>query len=435
MKLWKKLKIPLTKKNKEFFLNEGSNRSVMLVSYGGSHMKIISCLSDILAEAGIKYAIIAPPGSQEYLKERHSEVYTFSKITDFPRIPREYSVLFAKMMEGTPEKLYRDSFYYLGNSLLDTAELIKSGEFFTYFPATPEQNLEDGPGLAEFMHQLFLSSRRQFLLPVNTMKSVLKKVSPGLVITTNSPRAERAVQIGAADYGIPCISLIDGYGTNEQYVLEHPGKILVPSSRARDNLIRAGVSRAKISVAGNPVLEGLLRKGPAKALACLDSMGINLKDWKKVFLFVQSPISFDPTTWAAVEQFIIRFAAERKDHLMIVKNHPGDAPPSRYISKNILLLEERIELPPFMILADCIIVSHSIAALEAAVLKRPVLVFSKGRESLLQGVGIEELVYLHDEAQIPELADRSILAGRGGRAILKRGFKSAFLSMVSDCLQ
>ncbi|MCK5686066.1 hypothetical protein KAJ27_18180, partial [bacterium] len=77
-------------KNPELNLNIHSKISVMLLAYGGSHQKIISSIAGILESAHINFIIVAPPGSQAFLRSRHKNVVTFSEICCFPEIPEEY---------------------------------------------------------------------------------------------------------------------------------------------------------------------------------------------------------------------------------------------------------------------------------------------------------------------------------------------------------
>ncbi len=405
----------------------------MLLAYGGSHQKIISSIAGILESAHINFIIVAPPGSQTFLRSRHKNVVTFSEICCFPEIPEEYRTLFSEMIEDSLQNndLYKDSYYYLGNSLIDTIKLIQSGKYAELFPGNKLSAVESD-NYSEMIRKLFIEHKRQFLLPVSTMEKIIKKIDPDLIITTNSPRAERASQIGAYNLRIPCITVIDGFGTTEQYRITDVDHILVPNSFASKKLEQKGVNSDIITVAGNPVLENILNIDKKNALLYLKERKVVVDKYQKIILYPKSLSYYDHKAWNVLDRFVDKMAELHSDYLFIVKNHPGDHCGKEFNNENIVQLEESVDILSFIQLSNLLLASHSLAAIEGAVIGKTSLIYQTRNNSPLKGLEIGTFVFADTEAQLYNLFEQSVMKFQAPVEIIKKDFRSSFLKIVQE---
>jgi len=429
----KKISKQFPKKNSKINIPTHSKISVLLIAYGGSHQKIISAIADMLNAVNISFIIIAPPGSQEILKSTYDNVITFSEICQFPMIPVEYSGLFSEMLDSSALNtyLYKDSYFYLGNSLLDTIELIERGEYGEFFPdfKLPPVNSKN---TFEIIRKLFFAQKRQFLLPLSTMGNIICKIDPDLVITTNSPRAERAAQISAYRLKVPCISVIDGFGTTEQYRINNVDNILVPNLIALENLVKRGCCKDKITITGNPVLEKIMDNDEKTAILYLKENNIEIDSFKKIILYPQSLSYFDFEAWKILNNVVEKMARLHEEYLFIVKIHPGDHCKAEFKSFNIIQLGEKVNINPFIHLSHLLLVSHSIAAIEGAVIGKPSLIFQTRETSPLQGLNIENFNFADTETQLCEFIQQPVTQYFVSEELLEKGFRENFLKIIQE---
>ena len=121
------------------------------------------------------------------------------------------------------------------------------------------QELLDSAGPQEAERQ-YQRDGRQAFLPLATLRRIVEKVAPSLVVATNSPRAERAAIMAAGSLGIPSICLVDLFCLDEVKWIGEPGyanKVCVLNASVKDFLLSAGRTDAEVVVTGNPAFDEL----------------------------------------------------------------------------------------------------------------------------------------------------------------------------------
>ena len=119
--------------------------------------------------------------------------------------------------------------------------------------------MEDRLG-AEAAKQQYREYARQSFLPLGVLHRVIVALQPALVVTTNSPRAERAAIEAATALGVPSVCLVDLLAIWERDTLarrDYASALCVLNEGVRDSLVRAGRPAAEVHVTGNPAFDGL----------------------------------------------------------------------------------------------------------------------------------------------------------------------------------
>ncbi len=113
---------------------------------------------------------------------------------------------------------------------------------------------------ADAAAQRYAQYGRQCFLPLGPLIRLLQKWAPTLVVTTNSPRAERAALQAARNLAIPNVCLVDLLAILERPLLaqaRYADALCVLSEGVRGSLIASGRVPSSVHVTGNPAFDGL----------------------------------------------------------------------------------------------------------------------------------------------------------------------------------
>lgn len=176
---------------------------------------------------------------------------------------------------------------------------------------------------------------RQAFLPHTVLKRALQRFTPELVVTTNSPRAERAAIEVARTEGVPAVCLVDLLGIWERDLLVQPDyadALCVLSEGVRRQLVEAGRSAGDIHVTGNPAFDGIADDSVLRAgAACRARSG-----WEglHVLLYASSPeprhipgivAAGDPSLPRRIETALVRAVESNPELALWVRRHPSEA--------------------------------------------------------------------------------------------------------------
>ncbi len=101
---------------------------------------------------------------------------------------------------------------------------------------------------------------RQAFLPVRVLERAIQRWQPACVLTTNSPRAERAALLAARRQGVPSLCLLDLFGMWERDWLvryDYADALCVLNPQVAASLVAAGRPEAHIHVTGNPAFDSI----------------------------------------------------------------------------------------------------------------------------------------------------------------------------------
>lgn len=349
-------------------------KKVFLVTYGGSHAKMIHAVATALQERpSVEPIVLALTTAKHYFeKNSYHRVLTyrdFSHLADASYV--EYGKILAEKYHTEGVGIdFQDSVAYLGINFRELVE--KFGEKAAYGKLA-----EDG---------------RHAFLPIAFMDRVLDEVKPDVVVSTNSPKSERAVVNAAKARGIPTVSIVDLFGDGDFYVPEG-NKICVLSNITKQFYLDAGVPEHMVKVTGNPMFDKLYqtRKSQANqtspdkgteqegpALLWCDQPGNWLKDRSKMHTYSEADT-------VRCLNSICNAALQAGFGSVYIRPHPSQDRSifSRFLTTTNdprIVDGSEVDLYELLYEVDAMATRTSTTALEALLLNTPVLLLSDPAE-------------------------------------------------------
>lgn len=375
-------------------------KKVLMICYGGGHVQIIKELyKKILDMEDVEVIILSLTASSKILRE---EKISFKTILDF------YN-------EDTDKGIYEFGKKFCIKNNVDTS--IGKEETYLYHGYALSELMEKYSKKA--VEEGFKKLGRKIFLPILFMKRILKQEKPDMVITTNSPRYERAALIAAKEMGIKNLSIEDLFGVKDEAVSTEMANyfdndiyeniygdyLCIISEESKKNLEKSKVK--KVFATGNPSFDKTLR-------LFLEQKNNQIeKDiHKKTICFLSQNYPYKFTLLNKLIEI-----SKRKEYKLIVKIHPNEKKEDYFNKLGNELSEISIEnsnLYKNILKSDIVITVDSTSALEAIILDKPVI----GKKNKFvpfkkMGIGleyenideIEELIdkVLYDKKIIEEL--------------------------------
>ena len=235
---------------------------------------------------------------------------------------------------------------------------------------------------------------RQAFLPVRVLERAIRRWQPVCVLTTNSPRAERAALLAARRLDVPSLCLLDLFGLWERDWLVRPDyadALCVLNQQVATDLVAGGRPSVQVHVTGNPAFDGI--RDPD-----LVARGQSLRrdaGWLglRVFLYASSPEPEavtgiagrgDPTWPRRVEARLIEAVRADPSLALWVRHHPSEAPAEDI--RTAAYPRMRVAdgpLIPYLHACDDVVITVSTAGVEAHLAGRKV---THVRGSILDGL-------------------------------------------------
>lgn len=212
------------------------SKKVLFVTYSNGHDTMILPLIPLLQKAGIETVTLALTSASTVFAAEGLPYKAFSNyVTSADEPALKIGEELVKAMHSTQSGIKREeSIAYLG---LNYTDLIK----------------QHGEAQAK---TLFEAKGRHAFLPLYFMERVIREEKPDLVVTTNSPKSERAAVAVAKKLGIPTLSMVDLFGIHHFHPLE-ADYITIINEKVKENMIDEGVDpKGKTFwITGNPAFD------------------------------------------------------------------------------------------------------------------------------------------------------------------------------------
>ena len=174
---------------------------------------------------------------------------------------------------------------------------------------------------------LFRKYGRKSYLPVQTFRNFLKDNKYDLIITTNSPRFELAIQKAAYQLSIKSLSVTDLFNDVHEYKYickrDYAGYLTVLSNNVKEFILEKGY-KGEIEVTGNPAFDKLLKEDNSNEVNKIRKLlKLNSKD--KLILWACPPSNVDNNCLDPREVFsyLNDFAEKNINYKFIIRQHPN----------------------------------------------------------------------------------------------------------------
>ncbi|WP_252179569.1 CDP-glycerol glycerophosphotransferase family protein [Endozoicomonas sp. 4G] len=368
-------------------------KNILFVSYGGGHVQgLLPVYEKLFLEKGFNCNFLALTTAYQQVKNKNLPCIGFKDLV----VENDYALEVGKKLIGVEHNhsmvSYEESIAYMGLSYCDLLEKV-------------------GKNKAK---ELYAKYGRQAFYPLNTLRKLLEKEAPDLVITTNSPRAERAAVDAAKDLGIPSLCLVDLFALQEISWIGQPGfanKVCVISEYIKEKMLAAGRKPGEIVVTGNPAFDELSKyQNPECVRLFREKKGWSLED--KIVLWASNvepemhPYTSqkgDALLPLKVEEMLKKMVDADPSIKLVIRPHPNDSRLPFTDSDRIELSSQKDDLNQLLTAVDCVVVLASTVGMQAALLRKPLVniklsIFSKNApyDEMRLSTGVDDLNDLNE---------------------------------------
>ena len=379
-------------------------KRIFMICYGGGHAEIIKEMyKNLIKISDVKITILALTTSKYKFEQ---EQISYKTIADYYDVEKEKHI------------------YELGKEFCISNSIDTSiGEDETYLYHGYALYELEKKFSREKIKEGFKKFGRAIFLPIQFMERVLKNENPNLVITTNSPRYEKAILIAARNLDINSLSIEDLFGVeykqltvdianffdDNNYNTIYGKYLCVLTNEARNNLNLKKID--KVFITGNPVFD--------KTVNYFNNMSRpKYKNTTKTLCFLTQNY---PEKLEILEKLIEIIS--KRDFYLIIKIHPNESK-EEYLkvlqnfakSENKVFIETE-NLYENILKSDIILTVDSTAALEAAILGKPII---GKRNNQIPFEKIKIGIEYDDVSQIDECIEK-LMKNEILREELKRG--------------
>lgn len=366
----------------------------LFVAYGGGHVKaLLPVALQAQAQGLARVVFLALTTAATLVREAGLPAYGFVDLlepSDTQALEQGERLIQALSVQAAQRE---ESIAYLG---LSYAEL----------------EADVGPEVATARYAQY---GRQSFLPVRVLERAIRRWQPACLLTTNSPRAERAALLAARRLGIPSLCLVDLFGVWERDWLvraDYADVLCVLNPQVSASLVAAGRPASHIHVTGNPAFDHI---HDSAVIAQGQALRVDV-GWfaQRVLLYASSPEPQevpgitgrgDPAWPRRIEAQLIETVQANPSLALWVRRHPSEvaADEIRSEAHPRIRVSEGL-LHPYLHACDEVVVTVSTVGVEANLAGRNV---TQVRGSILDSLSpYLAMGIAQRELQLAEIATR-----------------------------
>ena len=230
---------------------------------------------------------------------------------------------------------------------------------------------------------LYKKHGRQAFLPNLVMQLLFEKTSPDILISTSSPRAERAAFMVAKSLNIPSVCVVGPLATHELEWVSKPGfatNVCVPTEHVKKLILANGRDSSGLFVTGNPAFDQLydvqMEHDTEKYKQTMGWEDKRIILWASQLEPNKHPFTgelADPELPRKVDNALIELSGIYPDWQIIVRHHPSEETHELHYPPNIHVSKSSEDLNPLLLAADVIIVMTSTVGLQGALIGKPIV--------------------------------------------------------------
>jgi hypothetical protein len=338
-------------------------KNIFLICYGGGHINIIEPIVDELIK-NKNYNVKLLALTTAYIKVKNKYDKNILKSVS------DYLFLFDENIDSIFQnglKIFKDNY----NKSIGLSKL----EVLSYLGLSYSESIsKSGKNKA---YKAYKEIGRQSFLPINTIKKILEYENIDLVITTNSPRFEKASLLASKELDIKSIQIVDLFG--DDLIKQNATYIIVMNEMVKNKLIKKGFAESSIFALGQPAIEKSVHNIMKINKIDLYEKIINDIDLdkKNLIYFSQPAIKFDKNgnnlgyvPYDEVNPFIFKILDNLKyKYNIYFRLHPNEKFEDyvKYFEKypEIVYLNDKFNLSESIALSDFVVTPYSTVSIEA----------------------------------------------------------------------
>lgn len=384
-----------------------TERKVLAVCYGAGHVNmVLPVLRELRNRGGFAITVLGLTTAWPVLAEAGFEPLRMRDLVDSEQDS-------TALEQGV--KLAHD---------LPAGGPVPESESIAYLGISYQELVEDlGPERAA---AVFAEKGRAAFLPLRFARRIIQRLAPDVLLTTNSPRMERAFLQVAGEMSLPNVviwpSLADGeaewVGRSRSNAV-----ICIDNDWAAERLRSAGAADAMLQMTGGPQYEDLFEPDLAERAAAYRAeqdwgdrfvlMWVSQLHWKTHPLTGEAA---DPDLPGKIERRLIEETGRRADRMRLsIRYHPNEAVRAHQDVPWVQVNRREDDLRIVLHAVDATFTINSSVSYQAALIGKPVLQFmdsAYARHSPYNEMGISMPVAGFDE--IGPAIDGLLDAGRRG---------------------
>lgn len=335
---------------------------ILAVTYGGGHVALIAPVVKELMRRGHDVTVLGLTTAGSYLKEQGISSLGFKDLLESSnREAYEIGCRLAQDLDNGGPVSKEETIAYLGLCYQDL--VVRMGE--------------------KVAASKYAQKGRQAFLPIGVMERAMGRFKPDVVFATNSPRAEQAAILVAAECGIPSVCAVDLFALQEVQWIGKPGyasKVCVLNEAVRHMLLEHGRKEDEVIVTGNPAFDRLQQDEiRAAGVSLRHERGWN--DGLVTLLWASqveperhpfAPLRGDPTLPRKIEAVLRHFVQETPGFRLVVRYHPSEQ--VEFVEEHGVTFSPTSEsLHALLYAVDGVVVTASTVGLEASFIGKSVV--------------------------------------------------------------
>ncbi|PLW78139.1 hypothetical protein [Cohaesibacter celericrescens] len=336
---------------------------ILLGAYGGGHMRMIIPVAKQLQARGHKVCIFAFTTAVSMVQSSGLPWFSYMALpqAQLPEVKEKGQELASGFPDGGPMSKAHSS-AYLGCNYRDLV-------------------LQNGSAKAAEIYQ---QDGRFAFNPIHLMEEVLDYIQPKVVVTTSSPRSEKALIKAAGNKTINSLCMLDLFGMQEVAWLKEAGfgnELCVLNEGVKQFVAESGRPSDEIIITGNPAFDRLQNEDTIQAGRLLREKKGWGKNGKIVVLYASCaepavhPFTGEPGLEdlpRKIEAHLVDLVTKDDKYELIIRRHPNE-PQDVKTYGSIHQSTMKDDIDNLMHAVDLVVVTRSTVAVQAALAGRPVL--------------------------------------------------------------
>lgn len=328
-------------------------KKILYVAYGGGHINmILELYNHLKANPQYEHIIFGLTAAQIKLNALDIPYVSYLNYVDLFPQAIEHGKLLSSKQSNNPGIQAEETFAYLG---VNFCELVHN------------HGLKSAQGIYE-------ENGRFAFFPLNAMKAILSEIKPDIVVSTSSPRSERAALAAAKELGIPSICLVDLFDVNDLKPIVDGNiatRVCVLNQYTKNIMEELGRTDGVV-ITGNPAFDHIFD-------SCYIEKARKYREEKKIgsrkmLLWARSCIAEDIELANKVEMTLFEFARVNPNFVIVLRPHPNEPfiKPD-HIPDNLFYSLKNEDLYTVLHAADVLYTLYSTVGVEAYLIGKQIL--------------------------------------------------------------